>query len=68
MRITINKVVEEFLAKIYCDLGKNIVSIGFASYFFKELPLPFRIVLFILGIGLLFISVYSMYMVSTKGE
>ena len=64
MQTIFNKETEEFLAKIYCDLGKNIVSIGFASYFFKELPLPFRIVLFILGVGLLFISVN---MISKKG-
>lgn len=68
MRIISNKKTDEFIAKIYCDLGKNIVSIGFASYFFKELPLPFRIILFILGIGLLFISVYSTYVISKKGE
>ncbi|MDO8675915.1 MAG: hypothetical protein Q7K71_07385 [Candidatus Omnitrophota bacterium] len=65
MRIALNKKAEECLAKIYGDLGKNIVSIGVASYFFKELPLPFRIVLFIIGIGLLVLNVY---LISKKGE
>ncbi len=65
MRIVLNKVAEEFTAKIYCDLGKNIVSIAFASYFFKDLPLPFRVVFVILGIGLL---MFSVYIISKQGE
>lgn len=65
MRIILNKKAEQCLASIYGDLGKNIVSIGVASYFFKELPLPFRIVLFIIGIGLLALNVY---LVSKKGD
>jgi hypothetical protein len=65
MRITLSKATEEFLAKIYCDLGKNIVSIGFASYFFKDLALPFRIGFVILGLSLLILSVYVF---SKQGE
>ena len=49
--------VNEFVAKIYCDLGKNVVTIGVASYFFKDMPLPFRIGLSILGIGFMIYSV-----------
>lgn len=64
MGIVFNKEARECLAKIYGDLGKNIVSIGFASYFFKELPLPFRIILFILGIGLLVLNVHMI----SRGE
>ena len=55
----------EFTAKIICDFGKNIVSIGFASYFFKDLPLPFRVGFVILGIAAL---IYSIYMMSKKGD
>ena len=65
MHIVFNKAAEEFTAKIYCDLGKNIISIGFASFFFKDLALPFRIGFVILGIVLLFTSVY---MISKQGE
>ena len=65
MRIGLNKVAEEFTAKIYCDLGKNIISIGLASYFFKDLPLPFRFGFFILGIVLLFVSIH---LISKQGE
>lgn len=48
----------DFTAKTINDLGKNIVSIGFASYFFKDLPLPTRIAIGILGVGLIYLSVY----------
>jgi len=65
MRIVSSKEVEEFVAKIYCDLGKNILSIGFASYFFKDLSLPFRIGFVILGVSFIYVSVY---IISKKGE
>jgi len=48
----------DFTAKTINDLGKNIVSIGFASYFFKDLPLPTRIAIGILGVGLIYLSIY----------
>ena len=54
---TRKKEIDEFVAKIYCDLGKNITSIGVASYFFKDMPLPFRAGFAILGIGLIFYSI-----------
>ena len=59
-----NEETWEFTAKIVSDLGKNIVSIGFASYFFKDLPLPFRVGFVILGVGLIF---WSIYLISQKG-
>ena len=65
VRHLFNEETWEFIAKIICDLGKNIVSIGFASYFFKDLPLPFRIGFVILGVVSLSISVT---MISKKGE
>jgi len=65
MRHLFNEATWEFTAKTVCDLGKNITSIGFASYFFKDLPLPFRVGIGILGVGLI---VYSIYMISKKGE
>ena len=49
--------VDEFVAKIFCDVGKNVVTIGVASYFFKDMPLPFRIGFSILGIGFMIYSV-----------
>lgn len=61
----INKDTQEFVAKIYCDLGKNIVSIGVASYFFKDMPLFFRIGFAILGVAFIVISV-RLY--AKKGE
>jgi len=50
----------DFTAKTFNDLGKNILSIGFASYFFKDLYLPVRILFVMLGIGLIFWSIYLM--------
>ena len=49
--------INELVARIFCDLGKNIVTVGFASYFFKDLPLPFRISFVILGVALIIFSV-----------
>jgi hypothetical protein len=66
--IILHKEAEEFLAKIYCDLGKNIVSIGFASYFFKDLPLLFRVSFGILGLGLLAMSVINIQALAKRGE
>jgi hypothetical protein len=37
------KEVQEFVAKYFGDISKAIVTVGIASYFFKELPLPLRI-------------------------
>lgn len=50
----------DFTAKTINDLGKNILSIGFASYFFKDLFLPVHIFIAILGIGLILVSLYLM--------
>ena len=52
------------MAKIFCNLGTNILSIGFASYFFKDLPLLLRIVFAVIGIGFI---INSVYMISKKG-
>ena len=59
-----NELTQEFIAKIYCDLGKNILTIGFASYFFEKLPLPFRFGFVILGVGLILLSIH---LISKKG-
>ena len=65
MHHLINEETWEYAAKIVGDLGKNIVSIGFASYFFKDLPLPFKVGFVILQVICLMSSVY---MISKKGE
>ena len=63
--IFINKETQEFIAKAYCDLGKNIISIGVASFFFKDMPLPFRFFFGIVGVGML---VYSVFIMAKKGD
>ncbi len=54
----------DFTAKTMNDMGKNILSIGFASYFFKDLFLSVRIFLVILGVGLIW---WSIYLIDKKG-
>ena len=54
----------EFIAKIYCGLGTNIISIGVASLFFKDMALPFRIFFGILGVSMI---IYSVYIMAQKG-
>ncbi len=60
-----NEETWEFTAKLVSDLGKNIISIGFASYFFEDLPLPFRFSFVILGLVSL---IGSVVMISVKGD
>ena len=55
--LTIDKDVREFIAKIIADLGKAILTVGFASYFFEKLPIMLRIGFVILGVIFLIISV-----------
>ena len=50
--------INEFIARIYSDLGKNVASIAFATCFFKDLPLLLRIVFGIFGIGSILYSVW----------
>jgi hypothetical protein len=58
------KVTWEFIAKTMNDMGKNILSIGFASYFFKDLFLPLRFLIGIIGIALI---CWSIYLIDKKG-
>jgi hypothetical protein len=56
---------QEFIAKYIGDLSKAIITVGFASYFFKDMPLLLRLGLFILAIVLFIVSVI---IIETKGE
>ena len=40
--IDVDKNTREFIAKNIADLGKAILTVGFASYFFKDLPIILR--------------------------
>ena len=53
------------IAKYLGDLSKAIITVGFASYFFKDLPLFLRIGFLILAIVFLTISVI---LIENKGE
>jgi hypothetical protein len=67
VKFVIDQNVIEFIAKIICDLGKAILTVGFASYFFEKLVLPLRIAFVAIGIALLVISVIVM-MNKIKGD
>ena len=63
--LTIDKDVREFIAKIIADLGKAILTVGFASYFFEKLPIMLRIGFVIMGVIFL---VTSVILYAWKGE
>ncbi len=68
MKFIIDQNVIEFIAKIICDLGKAILTVGFASYFFEKLVLPLRIGFISLGLALLGLSVILMMSKVKKGD
>jgi hypothetical protein len=46
----------KYLSKLCADLGKNITTVAFASYFFEKFSLPLRFGLCIMGFILMFIG------------
>lgn len=48
---------KEFIGKMVSDLGKAVVTVALASYFFKEFPLWLRIGVTIFGFILLLVSI-----------
>ena len=68
MKFIIDQNVIEFIAKIFCDLGKAILTVGFASYFFEKLILPLRIGFVAIGLAFLGASVIVMMTRIKKGE
>jgi len=65
VKIIISKETQEFLAKYLGDLSKAIFTVGFASYFFKDMPWFLRIGLLTLAIVFLIVSVIIL---ENKGE
>ena len=61
----VDKDAREFIAKIIADLGKAILTVGFASYFFEKLPILFRVGFVMLGVIFL---VASVMLYTWKGE
>ena len=57
---TIKEDTQEFVAKYFCDMSKAILTVGMASYFFKDMHWLWRLGLFILSIAFLFFSVILM--------
>ncbi len=55
--ISFDAETKEFVAKTITDLGKAILTVGFASYFFEKLPFNWRITVGCLGIFFLILGV-----------
>ena len=49
MKLILKKEVQDFIAKYIGDLSKAIVTIGFASHFFKESSIFWRVGFYILA-------------------
>jgi hypothetical protein len=61
----IKEETQELIAKYLCDMSKAILTIAFASQFFKDLPWFLRISCGILALAFLVVGVILMEM---KGE
>ena len=48
---------QEFLAKIVADIGKAIIAVALASYFFERYPLIFRWLLPVFAVMMLAVGV-----------
>lgn len=55
--LVIDQPCREFIAKNVADLGKAILTVGFASYFFEKLPVLLRVGFVLLGVVFLVVSV-----------
>ncbi len=56
---------KEFLGRYFGDLSKAIITVGFASYFFKDMPLLWRYGCVVAALVLLIVSVI---IINSKGE
>ena len=54
----------EFIAKNVADMGKAILTVGFASYFFERLPMWLRVAF--VGLGVVFLAA-SVFIFPRKG-
>ena len=62
--ISLKKETLDFIAKYLGDLSKAIVTVGFASYFFKDMPSLWRFGCGIVALVLLLLSI----IIINKGE
>ncbi len=55
--IIIDKESREFIAKNIGDMGKAILTVGFASYFFEKLPIMLRVGFVAMGVVFFILSI-----------
>lgn len=65
MKLIVTRETRDFIAKYLGDLSNAIITVGFASYFFKDLPWFLRAGFLILAVVFLMISVI---IIENKGE
>jgi len=65
VKFMLTEETQEFIAKYLGDLSKAIITVGFASYFFKDLPWFLRIGFPFLAVVFLITSVI---IIENKGE
>jgi hypothetical protein len=47
---------QKYISKLFGDLGKNIMTVAFASYFFEKFSLPVRLSICIIAIILMILG------------
>jgi len=47
---------QKYISKLFGDLGKNIMTVAFASYFFEKFPLPVRLIICIIAVILMILG------------
>ena len=65
MKFILTKEAQEFIAKYLGDLSKAIITVGFASYFFKDMPILLR---FGFGILAIVFFIVSVILIENKGK
>jgi hypothetical protein len=46
----------KYLSKLFGDMGKNIMTVAFASYFFEKFSLPARLIICIIALILMILG------------
>ncbi len=55
---SMNKARLEYISKLLGDMGKNIMTVAFASYFFEKFSLPVRLIICIIAAVLMIAGLF----------
>ncbi|OGW85673.1 MAG: hypothetical protein A3C35_01180 [Omnitrophica bacterium RIFCSPHIGHO2_02_FULL_46_11] len=56
--ISFDESSREFIARNVADMGKAVLTVGFASYFFEKLPIYYRISFPLMGVLLVIVAIF----------